>query len=116
MALSARSRSSLYQHLTRLIDDEKAVDELLSQYPSGALDQPATRDHLRAEAASLRVEMHVELSSLRAEMHTELSSLRSEMHAGFAALHKDLSAEMRRWFGATIVIMIALVGLARLAG
>jgi hypothetical protein len=92
MSLSQRSRTALFLGLTELIADEEAVEEMLSHFPSRDLDEPVTKEFLRAEISDLRAE----ISGLRAEMHAmggdlraETSSLRSEMHE----MGGDLRAE-----------------------
>lgn len=49
MALTERSRAALYLGLRGVIDDEEAVGEMLSYFPARDLEEPVTRDHLRAE-------------------------------------------------------------------
>ena len=58
MALTERSRSSLYQALTAVVDDEQAVQEMLSYFPARDVEEPATKEFVRAEIAELRADMH----------------------------------------------------------
>ena len=58
MALTERSRSSLYQALTVVVDDEQAVQEMLSYFPARDVEEPATKEFVRAEIAELRADMH----------------------------------------------------------
>ena len=108
MSLSQRSRTALFLGLTELIADEEAVEEMLSHFPSRDLDEPVTKEFLRAEISGLRAEMHAmggdhraETSSLRAEMHAmggdlraEIAELRAEMHQGFQRLTLALVGSM----------------------
>lgn len=92
MSLSQRSRTALYLGLTEVIADEEAVEEMLSHFPSRDLDEPVTKEFLRAETADLCAEtadLRVEMSDLRVEMsgiRVEVSELRAEMHQGFQRL------------------------------
>ena len=70
MALTEKSRSALYQGLTTIIGDQ-AVEEMLSYFPARDVEEPVTKEFLRAEMNDLRVEMsdlRVEMSDLRTEM------------------------------------------------
>ncbi len=57
MALSQKHRSSIYQRLEPILGEEEA-EALLSQFPAQELDEPATKEFVRAEIADLRAEMH----------------------------------------------------------
>lgn len=99
MALTARSRSVLYQGLTAMIEDEVAVGELLSYFPARDVEEPATKEFVaaqiagvRAEIAGLRGDMNTEISRLRGDMDTEISGLRGEMESGLADLRGDMNA------------------------
>lgn len=56
MAISEKSRSALYTGLTPIAGEE-AVSEMLSYFPSRDLDEPVTKEFLRAElnAAATRL-------------------------------------------------------------
>lgn len=119
MSLSERSRSTLYHGLSAVIDDEEAVGEMLSHFPTHDLDQPVTRDHLRAELAVLdqrvtcqKAEMAVSFAAL----DQRITRQGAEMVDRLATLQKEVSAEMRRWHLATLMVMVAIATLARLAG
>ena len=62
MPLTERSRHKLYETFTALIDDETAVQEMLSYFPARDVEEPVTKDFLRAE-------LQTEIGGLRAEMH-----------------------------------------------
>ncbi len=64
MAMTAKHRSSIYRSLTPLIGEEEA-EALLSNIPASELDEPVTKDFLRAELAELRAEM----ADLRADIN-----------------------------------------------
>jgi len=63
---------------------------MLSYFPARDVEEPVTKELLRAELqteigsareeiGSLRTELHTEIGSLRTELHTEVGGLRAEM-------------------------------------
>jgi len=68
MALTERSRSALYQGLTDLIEDEVAVGELLSYFPARDVEEPATKEFVAAEIASLRADLTAQIAALQRTM------------------------------------------------
>jgi len=132
MSLSERSRNHLYTGLSAVIDDEEAVDEMLSHFPARDLDEPVTRDHLRAEIALLDGRITTGLAALDQKMTDGFAATDSRITIGlaaaqadtaaldqkvteqFAAMEARLGSEMRTWFLATMGLIIA--GLAGLAG
>ena len=109
MALSQKHRSSLYQHLAPLVGEE-AAEALLSQFPSRDLDEPVTKEFVRAEISDVRAE----ISGLRAEMTGEISGLRDEMHRGFAEFNEKLRQQTIWIASATVVAVGIAAGLGRL--
>lgn len=97
MSLTERSRSALYQGLSSIVDEE-AVEEMLSYFPSRDVDEPVTVNHLRAEMADLRAELHVEMAGLRTELRDEIAELRTEvtteLNDKITGLRSDLKADM----------------------
>lgn len=69
MPLTERSRHKLYETFTALIDDEKVVQEMLSYFPARDVEEPVTKDFLRAELQTEIGAVRVEIGDLRAEMH-----------------------------------------------
>ena len=63
MALTEKSRATLFQGLSRIIDEE-AVEEMLTNLPTHDIDDIATKDFVRAEIAGVRTEM----ASMKAEI------------------------------------------------
>lgn len=142
MALSEKSRSSLYLGLTAVIDDQEAVSDMLAHFPAREVDETVTKDHLRAEMTGLRAELRGEMADLRAELRGEMADLRAELRGemadlraelktdiagldtkmteGFAHVSAEVSAEMRRWFLANVALMLtlaaAVVALVRTGG
>lgn len=64
MALSERHRAVLYRRLSSLVDDEEAVGEMLSYFPAREGEEPASKDLVRAEVASLRADLHAEVNRM----------------------------------------------------
>ncbi len=117
MALTQRSRTALYQGLTQLIQDDQAVEEMLSYFPSRDVEEPVTKEFVRAEFAALRAEMaelrsdlHAEDASLRGDLHTEISSLRGDLSTEISSLRAEMHAGFRRMTVAIYSSMIATAG------
>ncbi len=91
MALSEKHRSSIYLTLAPMLGEEEA-EALLSQFPARELDQPVTKEFVRAEISGLRAEM----ADMKAELRGEISGLRTdlgtEISDGEAGLRGDISA------------------------
>ncbi|MEZ5243137.1 MAG: hypothetical protein R2696_15535 [Microthrixaceae bacterium] len=85
MALTEKSRATLFQGLSRIIDEE-AVEEMLTNFPTHDIDDIATKDFVRAEIAGVRTEM--------AGVRTEMASMK---------------AEIIRWNIATMLVFAGLV-------
>jgi hypothetical protein len=126
MALTERSRSALFRGLSEVLDDEEAVGELLSYFPTRDVDEPASRDFVDARIAN--VESHIaalearisgvdgRVDALDARMRAGFESVDARMQAGFAeqreAMASALHAEIRgltRWAVGTIVAMFGLL-------
>jgi HAMP domain-containing protein len=104
MPLTERSRHKLYETFTALIDDETAVQEMLSYFPARDVEEPVTKDFLRAELQSEVGAVRLEVGELRAELHTEIGALRTEMHTEIGAVRAeigDLRAEVHQMARAT---------------
>lgn len=101
MALSEKSRSSLYLGLTSLVPDEQAVEEMLSYFPARDVEEPATKEFVRAESAITRTELAItreelktEMASLRTDLHHDMDELRTELKTDMADLRTELRIEM----------------------
>jgi hypothetical protein len=75
VALSSKHSSSIYQGLAPIVGEEE-VEALLSQFPSRDLDEPVTKEFVRAEISDVRTELHTEIAAVRAE----IADLRAEFH------------------------------------
>jgi len=97
MSLTERSRHKLYETFTDLVGDDQAVEEMLSYFPARDVEEPVTKEYLRAELAvvrteigDLRTELHTEIGKLRTELHTEIGGLRGELHAEIGGLRAEV--------------------------
>jgi hypothetical protein len=63
VAISERSRSAIYQALSPLAGEEP-VSEMLSYFPARDVEEPVTKELLRAELAELRTEIHTSANRL----------------------------------------------------
>jgi hypothetical protein len=90
---------------------------LLSQFPSRDLDEPVTKEFVRAEIADVRAEIVDVRADLRgeiADVRRELADLRAEMHAGFATIH-DRFRQQTIWIASVVAVATGVAaGLGRL--
>jgi hypothetical protein len=93
VAISEKSRSALYQGLVPIAGEE-AVGEMLSYFPARDVDEPVTKELLRAEIATVK---------------TEIADLRSEMHRSLNILFAALSATMVGVVGIATTVIIAVL-------
>ena len=101
MALSTRHRSSIFQTLSPILGEEEA-EAMLSQFPARDLDEPVTKEFVRAELADTRAELRAELADTRAELRAEIADTRAELRAEIADLRtevSDLRGEVRSEIG-----------------
>ncbi|MBI2708247.1 MAG: hypothetical protein HYX34_00925 [Actinobacteria bacterium] len=89
MVLSQKHRSSLYRTLSPMLGEEEA-EALLSQFPARDLDEPVTKEFVRAEIATVRAE----LASLRSDVGADITALRGELGADIAALRGELASQV----------------------
>ena len=90
MAMTERSRSALYQSLSAVVDDEQAVQEMLSHFPARDVEEPVTKEFMRSELAAMRADWRDETGLLRGELHTGLADVRTELHTGLADVRTEL--------------------------
>ncbi len=115
MALSTRHRSSIFQTLSPILGEEEA-EAMLSQFPARDLDEPVTKEFVRAEIADVRGTLHAEIAGVRAEVQ----ALRGELYTEIAQLEariNDRFREQTMWMaGAMTVGMGLAAGIATLLG
>ncbi len=61
MALTEKSRSALYQGLSNVVDEE-AVQEMLSYFPARDVEEPVTKDLLRAELSGMELRLNEKIN------------------------------------------------------
>jgi hypothetical protein len=104
VALTTRHRSSIYRTLSPLIGEEEA-EALLSQFPARELDEPVTKEFVRAEIATLRGELHTEIAAVR----TELAQLEARIN--------DRFREQTMWMAGSMTVGMGLAaGIGTLLG
>ena len=90
MSLSERSRSAIYQGLTEVIRDPQAVQEMISYFPARDVEEPVTKEFLRAELTLVRLE----IAEIRTELHQELRRMQAWMIATAVTMSGVLIAAM----------------------
>lgn len=120
MALSQKHRSSLYQHLAPLVGEEEA-EALLSQFPSRDLDEPVTKEFVRAEMSEVRAEIaevRAEIAELRGDVGGAIAGLRADLSGEIAGLRAEMHDRFRQqtvWIASAMAIGMGLAaGLGRL--
>lgn len=89
MALSERSRSEFYQALSSLVSQE-AIGEMLSYFPARDVEEPVTKEFLRAESAVLRSDVERGFSEIRGEMDRRFAEVQGEMNRRFTEFQGDM--------------------------
>jgi chromosome segregation ATPase len=89
MALSHKARSEAYEGL-RSIMSEQSADDLLAHFPARDLDEPVTREFLRAELADVRSE----IAELDARLSTQLAEVDNRLSTHLAEVDKRLSTHL----------------------
>lgn len=110
MALSEQARSSIYNGLSNVVDQE-AVAEMLSYFPIRDTDEPVTKDHLDTQIALIRSELHIELSALRNEIKDEVNEFRTETKDEMAKLRSTFESALREqlyWLVGTMITLFAI--------
>lgn len=108
MALTERNRSALYQGLTTVIDEE-AVEEMLSYFPARDVEEPATKEFLRAETALLRTELKDDMAVLRTEMAAMELRIDDRMDERFRSMYGlTIGTNVATVVAAAMVIFAAL--------
>ena len=80
MAISEKSRSALYQGLVPIAGEE-AVGEMLSYFPARDVDEPVSKELLRAEIADVKTEIggvRTEIAAVKvtiADVRAEIADL-----------------------------------------
>ena len=108
MPLTERSRHKLYETFTALIDDETAVQEMLSYFPARDVEEPVTKDFLRAELQTEIGAVRLEVGELRAELRTEIGAVRAEIGALRTEMHQ-MARATQTWIISTGLSLAGLI-------
>ena len=106
MALSERSRTTIYQRLEPLLGEE-VIGEMLSYFPARDAEEPATKEFVRAEIAGVRAEV----AGVRADLETGLAGVRAEMAQLRTELLVAMHEEFRRQLQWLVVTLVAIAGI-----
>jgi hypothetical protein len=68
VAMTERSRSALYQGLSTVVDEE-AVQEMMSFFPARDVEEPVTKEFVRAEMADLRSELRADMGAMEQRLN-----------------------------------------------
>jgi uncharacterized protein involved in exopolysaccharide biosynthesis len=96
VALSEKHRSSIYLTLAPMLGEEEA-EALLSQFPARELDEPVTKEFVRAEIAGVRAEIagvRTEMAEMKAELSGDIAGLRTELSGDIAGLRTELEGSI----------------------
>jgi hypothetical protein len=98
VALSQKHRSTIYSKLSPMLGEEEA-EALLSHFPSRDLDEPVTKEFVRAEIADVRAEI--------AGVRAEIDGVRAEM-ASLEARIMERLREQTVWIASTVTVGMGL--------
>ncbi|MEI2638419.1 MAG: hypothetical protein V9F03_05410 [Microthrixaceae bacterium] len=88
--MTEKSRSALYTGFSELIDNEEAVQEMLSYFPARDVEEPVTKEFLRATLAETELRI---ITTLRSEISGQGSDLRSEISGQGSDLRSEISGQ-----------------------
>jgi CHASE3 domain sensor protein len=69
--MTERSRSALYQGLSTVVDEE-AVQEMMSFFPARDVEEPVTKEFVRAEMADLRAELRADMGAMEQRLNDRM--------------------------------------------
>lgn len=72
MALTERNRSALYQGLSTIADEE-AVQEMLSYFPARDVEEPVTKEFLRAELSGVESSIRTDISAMELRLNDRIN-------------------------------------------
>lgn len=72
MALTERNRSALYQGLSTIADEE-AVQEMLSYFPARDVEEPVTKEFLRAELSGVESSIRTDMSAMELRLNDRIN-------------------------------------------
>jgi len=72
VALTERNRSALYQGLSTIVDEE-AVQEMLSYFPARDVEEPVTKEFLRAELSGVESSIRTDISAMELRLNDRIN-------------------------------------------
>ncbi|MEI2638414.1 MAG: hypothetical protein V9F03_05385 [Microthrixaceae bacterium] len=75
LALTEKSRAALYTGFSELIDNEEAIQEMLSYFPARDVEEPVTKKFLRAELAETELRLGSNLQSAMTQLRSEMRQM-----------------------------------------
>jgi len=134
VALTERSRSAIYLGLTNVIDDDQAVEEMLSYFPARDVEEPVTKEYFRAEMASMELriidrmddrfdaserKVDGKIDALDRKLDTKIDALEKKLDTKIDALDKKFEARFDRMsayvMGGNVVMLATLAGVIFMA-
>ena len=107
MALTEKSRSALYQGLST-IADEQAVQEMLSYFPARDVEEPVTKEFLRAELSDVEHSIRSDMSAMETGIRADMSAMETGIRADMSAMELRLTERIDRAFRWNIITMITI--------
>ncbi len=75
MALTEKSRSALYTGFSELIDNEEAIQEMLSYFPARDVEEPVTKEFLQTALAETELRLSSNLQSAMTQLRSEMRQM-----------------------------------------
>lgn len=84
------------------------MDEMLSYFPARDVEEPATKEFVRAESTLVRLETSTTRTELKDEMAELRTELKDEIHAGSTRIMFTMITAMIALNGVTVGLVAAL--------
>ena len=94
MALTERNRSALYQGLSTIADEE-AVQEMLSYFPARDVEEPVTKEFLRAELSGVESSIRTDISAMELRLNDRINRAMGWNIASMIAMAAVIVAAIR---------------------
>lgn len=94
MALTERNRSALYQGLSTIVDEE-AVQEMLSYFPARDVEEPVTKEFLRAELSGVESSIRTDMSAMELRLNDRINRAMGWNIASMIAMAAVIVAAIR---------------------
>jgi len=94
VALTERNRSALYQGLSTIVDEE-AVQEMLSYFPARDVEEPVTKEFLRAELSGVESSIRTDISAMELRLNDRINRAMGWNIASMIAMAAVIVAAIR---------------------